>query len=351
MRRACLAIEWRRLAKNLALTLLECRSLFGTLGVDESGDFIERAHRAGADFGAANGGAGVGEGADPAVIPILQQTVGEAAHESVAGAGGIDHIYFEGGNVGHFAFTGDERAVGAHGDSDNFRAEGEKFVSNFLVVGLAGNFAGGGFAGFEDVNQLESGDEIFFRAQLGVGEIAGRDVEIEDDANAGCARDFHAFDDGREGKLRGFGVKMFGRFDVFGKKSADLLGGEFAIDVGKHVDAALALGVDGNPDEGGLLALDGFNAGKIEAVLLEGFGDEAAAFVVADEAEPGGGGAEAGNLGEIVAGDAAGVNFESVGIDFFIGAEEARDDSEIIDASASDSYHLRCRRHGAPCCP
>jgi hypothetical protein len=46
-------------------------------------------------------------------------------------------------------------------------------------------------------------------------------------------------------------------------------------------------------------------------------------------------------LREIVAGDAAGVDFHAIGVDLFISREESRHNRKIIDATASDSYDLR----------
>src|ERR1700730_280399 len=136
-------------------------------------------------------------------------------------------------------------------------------------------------------------------------------------------------------------MKMLGAFDVRREAAAHLVHGEFPVDVGKHIDAALTLGIDGNPGERRLLALDGFNAGEVQAVVNERLGYQATALVIADESEPAGAGAEPRNLGEVVAGNAAGVNFQAIGIDLLIGAQEARHDREVVDATASDSYDLR----------
>ncbi len=83
-------------------------------------------------------------------------------------------------------------------------------------------------------------------------------------------------------------MKMFCFGNVRRKKRAYLLGGKLAVDIRKHIDAALALRVDGDPHESGLFALDGFNAGKIQAVVGESLGDQPAAVIVADQAQPGG---------------------------------------------------------------
>src|SRR5713101_7885037 len=113
-------------------------------------------------------------------------------------------------------------------------------------------------------------------------------------------------------------MKMFGALDVRREAAAHQLHGQLPVDIGKHVDAALALRVDGNPGEGGLLALDGFNAGEIQPVVSESLGYQASALVVADESEPAGARAEARDLREIVARNTAGVNLQSIGIDLLI---------------------------------
>src|SRR5712692_2312347 len=96
-------------------------------------------------------------------------------------------------------------------------------------------------------------------------------------------------------------MKVFGTFDVRREAVAHLFRRQLPVDIGKHVDAALALGVDGNPGEGGLLALDGFNAGEVQPVVSESLGYQASALVVADESEPAGARAEARDLREIFA--------------------------------------------------
>src|SRR6266849_2259302 len=136
-------------------------------------------------------------------------------------------------------------------------------------------------------------------------------------------------------------MKVFGTFDVRREAVAHLFRRQLPVDIGKHVDAALALGVDGNPGEGGLLALDGFNAGEVQPVVSESLGYQASALVVADESEPAGARAEARDLREIVARNTAGVNLQPIGVDLLVGGEESRNNREIVDPTASDSNHLR----------
>src|SRR4029077_7726988 len=139
---------------------------------------------------------------------------------------------------------------------------------------------------------------------------------------------------------------MFGGLDAWREMAAHLLRGKLPVDIGEHVDAAFSLCVDGNPCERGLLALDGFDACEVQPVIGERFRYQGAALVVADEPEPAGARAEARDLREIVAGNAAGVNLEAIGIDLFVRGEESRNDREIVDATASDSNNLR--RHVPP---
>src|SRR6266849_1688989 len=136
-------------------------------------------------------------------------------------------------------------------------------------------------------------------------------------------------------------MKMFGALDVRREAAAHLLRGQLPVDIGKHVDAALALRVNGNPGERGLFALDGLNAREIQPVLSERLCYQTSALVVADESEPAGAGAEPRDLREIVAGDAASVNLRAIDIDLLVRGEESRNNREVVDAAASDSHDLR----------
>src|SRR5260221_7653960 len=165
--------------------------------------------------------------------------------------------------------------------------------------------------------------------------VARRNIEIEDDADTRFTGHLHACLNGRQRKLRGLGMKMFGAFDVRRKAAAHLLRGKLSVDIGKHVDAALALRVDGNPGERRLLALDGFNAREVQPVIRECLSYQTSALVVADKSQPAGARAEPRDLRKIVAGDAAGVNLQAIRIDLLVCGEEPRNDREIIDATAS----------------
>src|SRR5713226_2509942 len=136
-------------------------------------------------------------------------------------------------------------------------------------------------------------------------------------------------------------MKMFGAFDVRREAVAHLFGGKLPVDIGKHVDAALALRVDRNPGERGLRTFDGFNAREIQPVLGERLCYQTSALVVADESEPAGARAEPRDLREIVAGDAASVNLRAIDIDLLVRREESRNNREIVDPTASDSHDLR----------
>src|SRR5713226_8947495 len=136
-------------------------------------------------------------------------------------------------------------------------------------------------------------------------------------------------------------MKMFGAFDVRREAAAYLLRGKLSVDIGKHVDAALALRVDRNPGERGLRTFDGFNAREIQPVLGERLCYQTSALVVADESEPAGARAEPRDLREIVAGDAASVNLRAIDIDLLVRGKESRNNREIVDPTASDSHDLR----------
>src|SRR5216684_3272239 len=136
-------------------------------------------------------------------------------------------------------------------------------------------------------------------------------------------------------------MKVFGAFDVRREAAAYLLRGKLPVDIGKHVDAALALRVHGNPGERGLFAFDGFNAREVQPVIGERLCYQTSALVVADESEPAGARAEPRDLREIVAGDAASVNLRAIDIDLLVRREESRNNREIVDPTASDSHDLR----------
>ena len=55
--------------------------------------------------------------------------------------------------------------------------------------------------GFEDVHQAESGAEFALGAEIGFGEKARGDVEIENDADFGVVRHLHGFFHGSDGEL------------------------------------------------------------------------------------------------------------------------------------------------------
>src|SRR6266446_2208949 len=180
-------------------------------------------------------------------------------------------------------------------------------------------------------------------------EITIRNIQIENHANTCFTRHLHPRVNGWQRKLRGFGMKMLGGFDARRETAAHLLRGKLPVDIGKHVDAAFSLRVDGNPGERRLLALYDFDACEVQPVIGEGFRYQASALVVADEPKPAGARAEARDLREIVAGNAAGVNLQPIGIDLLVCGEESRNDREIVDATASDSHDLR--GHASPWMP
>src|SRR5260370_8616481 len=109
-------------------------------------------------------------------------------------------------------------------------------------------------------------------------------------------------------------MKVFGAVDVRREAVAHLFGGKLPVDIGKHVDAALALRVHGNPGERGLFAFDGFNAREVQPVIGERLCYQTSALVLADESEPAGARAEPRDLREIVAGDPASVNLRAIDI-------------------------------------
>ena len=113
--------------------------------------------------------------------------------------------------------------------------------------------------------------------------IAGRDIEIEDDPDSRFARHFHTCQDRWQRKLRGLGMKMLGCLDLLREAAAHLRGGEFPINIREHVNATVAVRVDGNPREGRLFAIDDFNPGEVESIFGKSRGDQLPAFVIADQ--------------------------------------------------------------------
>src|SRR5260370_15797043 len=99
-------------------------------------------------------------------------------------------------------------------------------------------------------------------------------------------------------------MKVCGGFAVWREAVAHLFGGKLPVDIGKHVDAALALRVHGNPGERGLFGFDGFNAREVQPVISERVCYQTSALVVADESEPAGARARPRDLRELFAADA-----------------------------------------------
>ncbi len=144
-------------------------------------------------------------------------------------------------------------------------------------------------------------------------------------------------------------MEMLGLADVRGEATANVLHGDASGDVREHVDAALAVGVHRNPGETGKFCRDHCDPGNVHVVFDESFLNDAAVVVVADQAEPSGFGAQARDLGEIICSDAAGMNFEAIGVDLFFRAEQTRHQSKKIYGTASDSDYFGLRGHEYPC--
>src|ERR1700722_5998547 len=145
-------------------------------------------------------------------------------------------------------------------------------------------------------------------------------------------------------------MEMLSLADVRSEAVAYVFHGDAPGDIGEHVDATLALGVDGNPGKTGKLAGNDFDSRKVHGVFGEGLLNDAAVAVVANQAEPAGFGAETRHLGEIVSGHAAGMNFQAVGIDLFLGTEQTRNQGKEIDGAAADADDFSEGRHddGSP---
>src|ERR1700678_2646964 len=138
---------------------------------------------------------------------------------------------------------------------------------------------------------------------------------------------------------------MLSGLDVQSETPVNLRLGNLSGYVRKHVDAALARGIHGNPGQQREFALYDFDSRKIHTIFGEGFVEDASVFVVASMPEPAGADAEAGNLRQIIRRDAAGVNFHARRVDFFFRSKQAWDDRKIIDGAASNSHHIYFRRH------
>src|SRR6267154_3664813 len=141
----------------------------------------------------------------------------------------------------------------------------------------------------------------------------------------------------RQWKLRGFGMEVSSFDDMPGEARAHLLRVQFAIHIRKHVDAPLALGIHRNPGERRFFPGNHFDSGKVQSVFGKSARNQPSALVVSDESKPPGFGPQARDLREIVSGNAAGVNFQALSVDFLVRPKQARNNSKIIDAATSDS--------------
>ena len=92
------------------------------------------------------------------------------------------------------------------------------------------------------------------------------------------------------------------------------------------------MSVNRNPGEGRFLSGDHFDSGEIKPIFRKGAGNQPPALIIADQAKPPGFRSEARDLREIVACHAAGVNLDALGVDFFFGAKQARNNREVVDA-------------------
>src|SRR5882762_6714930 len=77
----------------------EVRGVCGTLRFDQRQHLNAPAHRSSAYFRATKRRTAVSEKTAARKIPALQHTKGKAAHESIAGTGGIDDAHVESGHA------------------------------------------------------------------------------------------------------------------------------------------------------------------------------------------------------------------------------------------------------------
>src|SRR5215472_8922188 len=132
-----------------------------------------------------------------------------------------------------------------------------------------------------------------------------------------------------------------------GKARANLFWSHLGGDVWKHINRALALLVDGDPGEGRMLALDHLDPRLVHAVFGELLLDNATVLIVADQANPSGGGPQTRDLREIVCGHTAGMNLQPGGIDLLLGRDQFRHQGKKIYCATSQTDYLCLDSHWA----
>src|SRR5882724_6539678 len=122
-----------RRASNNLLAGLECRTAWsevsgvcGTLRFNQCQYLGAPAHRSRAYFRATKRRAAVSEQTATRKIPALQHSEGQAAHKSVAGAGGIDDADIESGHAVHRIGAGHQATIRAHRHRHDFRTHAQK---------------------------------------------------------------------------------------------------------------------------------------------------------------------------------------------------------------------------------
>lgn len=86
--------------------------------------------------------------------------------------------------------------------------------------------------------------------------------------------------------------------------------------VRKHVNAAFAGSIHGNPSERRKLVLHHLDATRVHAIRFESFDDDPPIIIVADQPEPTGFRSEPRHLRQIIRSHSARMNLESLGVDF-----------------------------------
>ena len=242
--------------------------------------------------------------------------------------------------MNHAVCVGQQAAVAARRQGDNLGTHRQKFGGHLFGIAGAGHGARRRLAGLQNVGQAHGLGQIGFRAEPGFHEVIGVHIQIEDVLHAGFARDPHRLEHGPKRQLRGFRVEMRGLPDIGREARADLLRRDLRGDVREHVDAALALRVHRNPSDRAELAWHLVDGAGVHAVGVKGVQNGLAVGVVAEQAEPSGRCAATGHLGEIIRGDAAGVDFQTGGGDLIVAVQQMRHEGEEIHGATSQSDNL-----------
>ena len=271
-----------------------------------------------------------------------------AREERVAGAGRIDLLDLEGGHANRSVAGRDRASFVAFGDDDGAIAVlGANRVGNFQrIAAVAGDFAGGGLRRLEPGREFQRAFELGARSDRS-DRVGGRHVNVENRGNRMSAREQQNRDHGPQRELRNLGRDQIGAADERAVAVADLGRRELGGRAARHVDRAIARGIDEDRRERGGGAVEGQVMADAEAI--HAVAQELAVAIVAHLAEDAGFEPEDAAPSEMVQDEAADLRAFDRGAggmraqqDFFVGADDARRAVEQVNhhAAASDDVEF-----------